>query len=303
MTLRKLVSGIAGIVLAFPLLVACSSPPPRVEITEESLTQVVDSGTFRFRLPEDAYLEGSEPGNGPSDYSFVWRIPGMFGVFVMHTGRGRAPYRLDELGPFSEEATYPVEVEGAVEARRRADMTSGDSLIVVRPCGATTSIGFIGLEGAPWDLSDYHEVIDMILSTVEVTDGLYPLLEDAEAGPLRFRLPAGGAFHEIRANERYVTPIWRGGPVPFIDVTLGENSNQRTLVCDTPFEVPGAQGSALCRTEDEGDYTSSAMNGLVLHVELVNGEIWQVFGQAIANEPIVVAIFDTITVDPDWSRQ
>jgi len=283
------------------VLVTRSDGIPR----ETDLTESVHVGAVSLRLPRgyeertgeiEIHLGGSARFRAPR-----WPSVGISHIsrYVMEGSEVFSPCVEPRFEPFPE----VPEISGAAEVFF-CDLCMWETMCALRPDGAGIAFDFGRAAGVPKD--EFWEQVLWILDTVHITDDFDALTEDVQAGPIRLRLPAGVDIVLVEDEEEvFSVPVPDGDVYQLVNRPAGipvmrvEQGAPRfwddESPCSVVSDIPGALAAELCW------YDGPGVNQTELVLTLQNGDVWTVRGNAVVNEAFVHAVFDTVSVDPDWT--
>jgi len=308
MRIRGLIVGVITAVLVSLTFGGCGTGG--VSLTPEDVTQEIEIGVLRFRLPRNATrLPAHREGIAGSGF---WEIPGVFEFRVFHTDSRDSEHTIENS---SHERPYAMvlDVPGATEVWARVNwrpeggfFADVGRILMLRPCGTTISVSFSMFADGVYGDEFYalRDGIMAILESLEIVESFDPPAQEATVGPLRLRLPEEASVMSEVPDRRYAVT---GLPFDIPNLTIADTVDYPLTYCRAHETVPGAAATELCEirrvlacNEELGEPCNSS---LVLRIELPDGTSWFVQGATAINEPLIRAIFDTVTVDPDWSQQ
>ena len=226
-----------------------------------------------------------------------WGAPGWPLVRILHASWNDIQYCLDrDTHPWVPVERIEISIPGGDEAFYCFESPGWISLHVRHSDDRETSMSFSIPEDSFDDatsLTGLHEMALWIMSTIEIDTDFGPLSQQLQAGPIRFSVPEGVTLEAVEPGSFYRLADRTIGVPRLVVKTADERLDLDS--CEEVDNIPGAQQTRMCRHHDR--------RYPVLLVDTPDGAQWTIYGNTRFNETFVHAVFDTITVDPDWSRQ
>jgi len=275
---------------------ACANP------SADDLTQTIEAGFVRFRLPDAArYREFEYPPEEISPPGFArWETPGWptASVNINHSTWRDIQYCLDrDTRPWVPVERIEINIPGGDEAFYCHEAPTVIMLHVRHSDNLGAAMSFSFLEDSSGNSplrDDFHEMVSWIMSTIEIDTDFGPLIQQLQAGPIRFSVPEGVTLEAVEPGSFYRLADRSIGVSRLVVKTADERLDLET--CEVVDNIPGAQQTRMCQHYRRTLYP-------VLVVDTPDGSQWTIYGNTRFNETFVQAVFDTITVDEDWSQQ